>query len=248
MKWESATKKDIKAMAISVTIAELMTIPICTIKTNYQNSMGTVVNTIRSIYTKHGVRGFTSASIPAVACQIINSTGKYSSYEYLKRQGLIKLKNPLIDNIKNSVISGLAVSMITHPLDRFRVSWQVGKKISNDLQQHGLGTLYRGISKTLSKSLIGSITYYPIYDFVKCKVEHPSIASLVSAFISTTIIQPVDYMKTCHLNGNLNLRSLLIGGPFNAIRSCYRGYLLNLARILPHFTIMMTLTEKLKKY
>ena len=75
--------------------------------------------------------------------------------------------------------------------------------------------------------------------------ENAISASFMSAIISTTIMHPIDYLKTRHIYG-LPLYSGF--NPFNY----YKGLALNLARIVPHFVITMTtidtLTNAVKNY
>ncbi len=108
------------------------------------------------------------------------------------------------------------------------------------VKDKGLSVLYRGYSKTFSKVLVGSALFFPLYDYGKQFFNNPIYASLFSSVVSTTIIHPIDYFKTRHIYGS----SLIYD--FN-LRTYYRGYTLNLARVCPHFVITMTLTEYLQK-
>lgn len=54
----------------------------------------------------------------------------------------------------------------------------------------------------------------------------------------TIITQPIDYLKTRQMVGNLI--------NYKNFKLMYTGYVLNLFRIVPHFTIIMVTTDYLK--
>lgn len=222
-------------------IAELATLPICTIKTNYQNtSSNSILETIGVIYKRHGIRTFFAASLPAIGAQMLSTASKFTIYEYLKENRFLELKDhAMLSSMKNGAISGVISSLMTHPLDVIRVAWQMDVKITPQLRQLGPMLFYRGYSKTLSKVLVASSLFFPIYDRCKKEINSPILASCISAVISTSMMQPIDYMKTRHLSG-LN--------PWNGFKvfNYYKGLSLNLIRIVPHFTITMTMIELLK--
>jgi len=72
---------------VGTLFAEVITLPICTIKTVYQNNMTlTIPSTIQSIYKAGGVKGFLSASSPAIITQILSTCSKFTLYEKIKHQ------------------------------------------------------------------------------------------------------------------------------------------------------------------
>lgn len=261
-------KKNIFASASATGIAEILTLPICAIKTNFQvQSHQTISTVIKNIYAKNGLVGFYNASFPAIGSQMISTAGKYSLYQWLKDiarkdQELKNFKffniarkdqalknttsNTYLTNTICGLTSGLTVSLFTHPIDFIRFNWQVNNKIRTEIQNHGIRIIYRGYSKNLMKVVLTSSLLFPVYDQIKTylnnyqKINSPLIASLTASLICTTIIHPVDYMKTVYITGNKMSHNF----SFKNIFKYYRGYLLNLSRVTPHFMITMTLTEK----
>ena len=235
------------ASALGAGVAEIATLPICTVKTNFQNHHLSIINTIKKIYHKSGIKGFYSASYPAIGGQIISSASKYTLY------------NGLTEFIPNvflaGAISGFLSSLITHPIDVIKIYQQMNTPFYLDLRKEGPKLFYRGYSKTFIKATIGSSLFFPLFDTLKdytlyipkfahgkfCQRNEVSLplAALGSALISTSIMQPIDYMKTRQVYGN----SIKLG--FNPI-NYYRGYGLNLTRIVPHFVIMMLTLEAVK--
>jgi len=221
--------------SIATGIAELITLPICTIKTNYQNTGDkTILKTIENIYERGGIRNFYRATMPSVTSQVASTASKYYMYNYLQEKNSIYPNKAL-----NGLLSGIIASIITHPMDCIKIHYQMGIDYRKLLKENGTRVLYRGYTKSFGKICMGSMTYLPIYSYINEKIEHPFISSFLSACLSTIFIHPIDYMKTRHVYG------LNIYNGFN-ITSYYKGIFINLCRIVPHFTIMMTIIDYLK--
>ena len=63
--------RNIVYSSLATSIAELATLPICTIKTNYQNThSNSIINTAKSIYSRGGIKPFYAASVPAIFGQV----------------------------------------------------------------------------------------------------------------------------------------------------------------------------------
>lgn len=222
--------------SISTGIAEIATLPICTIKTNYQNIIPanvSIMKTIQTMYKKNGIKIFYSASIPAISSQILSTSSKFTIYKYLDTHNIIT-KNKLA----NGLIAGILSSLMTHPIDVFKIHWQMQKSVLYEISKNNLLILYRGYSKSFIKSSISCSIYFPLYETLGYYSQNKIINSVVSASIATLIIHPIDYLKTRHIVG------LPLYNGFNPI-NYYRGLTLNMTRIVPHFVITMYCIEKL---
>lgn len=232
---QTNTKNNLFISATSASFAELITLPICTIKTNYQNTESkSIKDTITNMYRNHGIKGFYKASIPSIGGQALSTSSKYTLYRYFESH------NHLLPNkVFNAVLAGILSSLVTHPIDAIKVHKQMNVNILPIIKINPL-VLYRGYSKTFSKILVSSSLFLPLYDTLN-KYYNPMLASFGSAIISTCIMHPIDYLKTRHIYG------LPLYSGINPI-SYYKGIGLNLARIVPHFTIMMTMISYLSTY
>lgn len=227
--------QDLINPALATVAAELFTLPICTVKTNYQNSKSpTIRHTVKTLYGQGGIKNFFQASIPAIASQMLSTSSKYFLYRQFEQKN-----NPehiwWIRTLNGSV-SGLISSLVTHPMDTVKVHWQMGQ----DAPPLCRTNYYRGYSKTLSKYCIGSALFFPLYDgFINSNVP-PTLASFFTAVIATTVLQPIDYAKTRQIYGleHLNKDSIL--------RSYFRGVTLSYARVVPHFIITMSVIKALE--
>ena len=237
MKQHGTLVQNMVASAAATGVAEIITLPICTIKTNHQTK--TTINiptTIRTIYNRSGVFGFYRASAPALGSQILSTSLKYSIY--LQLQNAVG-KNDPVSNVAYGLVAGVSTSLLTHPIEFFKISMQRHVTPMQEVRLFGPGVVYRGYSKNIFQVVISSILFFPVYDTVNRKVQSPLIASFISACISTTLMQPVDYAKTVHI----------AGGRWNhgfSLAPYFRGYTLNMLRVVPHFVIVMTIAEAVK--
>jgi hypothetical protein len=227
------TLHNLGASLIGTGFAEFATLPICTIKTNYQNSGSqSISKTAKMIFQNSGIRGFYAASAPAIIGQMISTSSKYTMYRYLNGNPDYPIKNRFL----NGMTAGIMSSLMTHPLDVVKIHWQMKTPITPEFKKIGPFLLYRGYSKTFAKIAISSSMFFPIYDNVKERVDNHIIASMTSGVISATIMHPVDYLKTRHMAG------LPLYQGFNPL-IYYKGLTLNLMRIVPHFMITMSIIE-----
>ncbi len=213
---------------------EVLTTPIHTIKSRYQNSNNSISNVIGSIH-KGGVSGFFVSSKVAIASQVFASTGRYTAYQSLEHaQPFGSLSN----KFTHGLVGGLSTTLITHPLELCKIYLQMGSKIGPEIKEKGLFVLYRGYSKSLASSSVGSMSLMPLYHLLEEKTDNPILSSILSATISAILIQPIDYM------GTRQAYSLPFWEGVSLIY--FKGLSLNLLRIVPHFTISMAVLRKMK--
>lgn len=217
--------------AIGTLTAEIITLPICTIKTVYQNQQQhSARESIRWIYETYGWRGFISASKPALLSQVVSTSSKYGLYQMMKPE------NPdrMIERMMVGAFSGIIGSFFHHPIDVWKVHVQQGKI----WEWRKWNTWYSGYMGTISKNIVLYSCLFPFYDFYE---EHlpegwgwmkaPCTTMTVSLFV-----QPFDYYRVVRMSG---------GKP--DWRKSYRGYGWMVGRAIPHFAITMWMTEQLKK-
>lgn len=219
--------------ALAASIAEIITLPICTTKTKYQNTNSTsVISTTKSIYKESGIKGFYRALIPAVCGQSFSTSSKYVLYRYIESKQI-----PYSNRFVNGIISGILSSLITHPLDSCKIYMQMNTSIITDIKLNGMfNIVYRGYSKTFFKVILSSALFFPIYDTIREYTNDSILASFASAVISTSIMHPIDYLKTRHIYG------LSLYNGLNPL-TYYKGLSLNLMRIVPHFIITMSIID-----
>lgn len=259
---ESKTHKYIIASASSACIAEIITFPICTLKTNYQNTNGaSIIKIFQNIWNKHGICGFYNASRWGIFSQMLSTSTKYTWYQ--------TLKNTIPNKFLAGVCSGILASLMTHPIDVIKIHYQMRTPFRPELKKHGLSLFYRGYSKTLIKSSIGSLCFFPLYDTFNGYIDNSSIAAMMSSVVSTIILQPIDYMKTRQIYGNFmffqtnsidilskigiklftknTINNLQINHTnvnfIYKVLPYFKGLSLNLGRVVPHFVITMTFID-----
>lgn len=222
--------------ALGSAVAEIITLPVCTLKTNYQNTSSTsIISTAKEMYKSRGLRSFYQASFPAIFSQMISTSSKWVIYRHLEDQHY-----QYSNSIFNGVISGISSSLVTHPIDTIKIHLQMRKPFVPELKTHGIRLFYRGYSKSFSKVCVGSACFFPLNDYCNKRFDNPVLASFFSGLLSTLIIHPLDYLKTRHIYGQTLYQDL---NP----SFYYKGLSLNLLRTVPHFTIMMSTIAYLSK-
>lgn len=229
---EINVKNKLISTSCATLIAESITLPICTIKTVYQNNNLTTINTIKYIYQQNKIKGFFFASTPAILSQILSTSSKFTIYEYIKNKRNTP-KDDIINNSINGGISGILGSLLTHPIDIWKNFNQRNENYINFLQSKNLPLvkkLYSGYSGNISKNIILYSCLYPINDYYNSYFNSYLISAPLTTLTVSFIIQPFDYYKTIKMAGSK---------PTNF----FRGFHLLLLRSLPHFMITMYLSN-----
>jgi hypothetical protein len=218
------------ASTTGIFVAEISTIPICTIKTNYQVNSGSIKDNIKQIYSRNGFWGFYRASLPGIASQIVSTGLKYSLYQKMNQ---IRPPQNQFERMQNGCIGGIGGALLSHPIDVWKNYAQRGEKLTLDFKK-----LYSGLSQSLIKTSVLYTMLFPTYDFYREKTGSSFIAAPLTTLTVSGIIQPIDYLKVRWMAGN-----------FERVRisELYRGYFLMIARSIPHFMIGMWVTEKIKE-
>jgi hypothetical protein len=225
------------ANGTGVLIAEIITLPICTVKTIYQtqNPNLSIKQTINTIYGTRGITGFYNATYSALAAQTISSVSKYTFYNLIKNHRKTNDKD-LFNNAINGASGGILGSLLSHPIDvRKNYQQRYDNNFINDCRKNLLKTLYKGYSQSIVKNVLLYSALYPIYDFYKCNLNQVYMASALTSITICMYLQPIDYIKTNMMAGNKNIQ----------IKNLYKGTTLHLARSIPHFMISMIITEEI---
>lgn len=225
--------KNIISSSIGIIVAETITLPVCTTKTISQTNNMNAIDSFKFIKNNNGLRGFYSSWSYAILSQLFSLTTKYSFY-YLFKDKLIKLNGSetYLSNTIVGVVSGFVSNIFSHPFDYLKVQRQRGKKLCDiDFK------VYRGFSKSLTKSVILTSTIFPIFDLYQ-KHMNIFLASCLTSITVTTFLHPIDFLKVRQIS-NLKLYQ-------NKLGYYYTSYSLNLIRCLPHFVIMMNVTSYIK--
>lgn len=231
-------KNKLLCTGIATLIAEVVTLPICTIKTVYQNNNLSTLNTIKFIKAQNGIRGFFSASKPAIISQIISTTSKFTIYEYIKNKRNTP-KNDILNNSINGAIGGVIGSLFTHPIDVWKNFNQRNESYVQFLQNKNLSVLqklYQGYSGSISKNIVLYSCLFPINDYYNSHFQSNLISAPLTTLTVSLIIQPFDYYKTIKTAQGTNVN-------ITTINNYFRGFHLMLMRSIPHFMLTMYLSN-----
>ena len=207
---------------ISVSLAELIMLPISVVKTNFQNSNKSMFQILNEIIRKRGFLGLYASSVPTIITPILSKSSKYIIYKKLDTDENYPIKNKFI----NGLTTGFITSILTHPLDFIKVHLQMDKPFL-------LRNIYRGYYQTLCKVSISTTLLFPIYENIS-KENNKIISAIFSSIIVTTVLQPLDYLKTRRIYG------LKDGNQY------FRGLSLSFIRRVPNFIIITYLLDNIK--
>jgi hypothetical protein len=225
---------------IGASVAEMITLPICTIKTVYQtNNFNSILTTYKYIYNTNGINGFYNASIPSITSQIISTSSKYTIYMHVKEKRGTS-NNDIINNSINGIIGGLGGSILSHPFDVLKIFKQRNESIVDEYKKIGARIMYRGYSQNIAKNVILYSMLYPLYDFYREHELSNITACICTSLTTSVILQPFELFKTRKIAG----KPLFLG---YSIRNYYKGYIINICRVIPHFCITMSIVDYLKK-
>lgn len=236
------TTKNFTISSIASVIAEISTLPICTIKTIYQTNLThkSLYEVAKNIYLTRGLWGFYNSSIIAILSQTISTATKFTGYTYLKNYRHSQQHN-LFSNMLNGTIAGMISTIFVHPIDVVKVHKQNNFNFMQELKSVGPKLFYRGYTKSLFKNMILTSIIFPFYDFYKYYFCNIYVATILASITATIILHPIDYLKIRHISG----QELY---PKNSgIKYFYRGFHINLMRTMPHFMITMVFIEHMNK-
>jgi hypothetical protein len=244
---------------VGAAVAETVTYPLCTLKSHAQ--VGNLRRAWRDAYHAAVLsRLASSASVGsnwwargawgglyrglryAVMAQTITAAGKWTSYRWLDARSAELPWRSMprdVQRVINSTSTGIAVSLVTHLFDFVRVHCQLSNATSSVRAQ------YRGYSKTLGKTVVGGATYVPIFEHLWRTREWPiTAAAFTASLVSATLAYPFDYAKQRHIYLGHVKERIDTALPF--WRACWTGGSISLARVVPHFAIMMSITGTLE--
>lgn len=248
---DKKTKDNIIASSVGAIAAELLTIPICTLRTNYQTKINyeySTLNYIKEIYKRNGIKSFYNATWASSCSQISSLTIKYTTYENIKRMRNKNKEFPInnfVENCSISILSSWCASIFHHPFDVARIHTQRGDKIREHISKHGIIKVFKaGYGGTLIRNTLTSIIF-PLYDMYKDLLKKNNINNMILAPIltsatSTILLYPLDYIR------NRQMSNLEWNHGWN-LTKYYRGITFGLCRNTLHFSVFCYGAEYVKR-
>ena len=206
----------------------LISHPIDTIKTNYQEGLKLNFN-LRSLY-----RGL-KAPLIGISLEKAIVFGTYAlAYNNLGNHGL------------SGALAGFTASFIVTPYERIKILLQTGKEV----KLNNITGLFQGLSATFYREVPGFAIYFSLFNYLKDKVvKERGEINMIEAFsygglsgaVSWVFIYPQDRIKT-HIqsfNNKITFRES-VRYILSESGGLYRGFHLALLRAIPlHATTFM---------
>lgn len=268
--------RDLIMTCTASSVAELVTLPLDTIRINVQNNQIRPKQAIKNIYNDLGVMGFYRSVIPSVL-RSGSSTGiRLGLYQYMLKHNEMNISKPILGGI-----CGLTSQLISMPFDviKSQIQGQIGITAKNQLtmsyrlkhiwSNYGIKGFYKGYWQIAQRSCIISSIQGPLYftlhdeilpnnifvnDFLNywklsATYSYHSISAILTTLTVTSVVYPIDLCKTIAMNNYNKYSSYHIIKELinnNGISSIYRGITISFIRALPHFWLTTAILQSLK--
>lgn len=195
-------------------------------------------NVIQKIYTIEGLRGFYKGLGINITRTSYMQSIRFLCFDDLRASyGLIV----------GSLMSSIMQTIFTHPLENIKTRmlkdigglgvWDTLKKVN--IEEGLTRGLYKGVTSSGVIGCLFVVTDFGIYNTIKDKyqVYHtPFFSGCLSGTIAHSVIYPIDTYMRQTINGISSY----------TIKSLYRGFFINIIRVIPTGGIHYYLYEKLR--
>lgn len=236
--------------AVAGAAAEILTHPIYTVKNTMETSRKKLFASVELVLKSKGVGGFYSGVQFSTTRQIFSTGARFGFYRPVEAWvSSMEAMNSRFYAAKflSGAISGLVSNFVVHPFDVLCITAQragvpitaglVGPTIRERLAKEGIAFVYSGFSVGFLRNFLVGALVFPLNDAavhlfkvrgLDTAVYTKAVAPITASLIATSIIQPIDFVKTRWTQK----QPLWFG--WNP-RTYYRGWSMNMLRVVPHF-------------
>jgi Mitochondrial carrier protein len=237
----------------SAGIAELITLPLDTIKVNIQTAPNKtkIYPIIDSIWTKYGVKGFYNSVFASIGRQTTMTgirLGLYDYYKPQKGQIMVGAMCGLVGNLASMPFDVLKTKMQKNPKE-YRTTIQSITKIYNAKHLKGF---YVGLVPTVQRSMLISGVQLPLYTNLQKMIPidnlfiRTTMVSVITTMIVTSVVYPFDLCKSIMMTQKDKQTVFQILKDLK-LRKIYNGVSVGVGRAIPHFLITTICYEKFKE-
>ena len=221
---------DLGSAAIGGFVAEITTYPIKSLKNVFQTNDHTLTKVIRDL----GKRGFYRGTLPTFMSKGVSVALKYTLYQSLKVKISEKIPNKTLAKVVSGATGGAIGVIFTQPMFVWMLCLQRGEVMKPQYA-------FRGVIVNIFRTIPLYSMLFPLYDSYYVWTKDPFLSSLLTTMTTTTVLQPIEYIRTNHAAGRLI-------GLKTPIKTLYRGTGLAFIRNSAHLSITMILIENIKSY
>jgi solute carrier family 25 aspartate/glutamate transporter 12/13 len=220
--------------------------PIDVIKTKMQNQSTNILykngfDCCKKIWLSDGLYGFYRGSLIQLLC-----VGPEKAIKLYAYKNTVNNSDNLITHFYGGLVAGTCQVMITCPYEMIKINLQMENKIK-------FSKLYSGISACFLRDIPFSGIYFPIYFYLKEKLNYNSflsgsLAGVPASFLCT----PADVIKTrmqTLRNDNINpkiLETIKVIYKNEGLSAFFKGSSWRVIRSSPQFGITLFFYEYLK--
>ncbi|ESN99191.1 hypothetical protein HELRODRAFT_155958 [Helobdella robusta] len=257
---------------------------------NYQVHYKNVVHAFYVIAKKDGILALQNGLVPALWYQLFMNGIRLGVYETLDNWGFIRLNGEQVSPFRSVIAAGLSGcvgAFVGSPFFMVKIQLQsmavkdiaVGHQhchhsmreaINTIYKQHGLFGLWRGVSSSVPRVMVGSATQLTTFSFFKQKIVDAKIfksphdwkngftASMISGLVVVFFMTPFDVVSTRVYNQGVCPEGK--GMFYNGVVDCfikvfkseglwgfYKGWGASLFRVGPHTVLTLLFWDQLKQ-
>ncbi len=169
---------------VSSGLAELVTVPIDTVKVHLQANISQsipsktnpILRSVKEIYRYDGIKGFYRSSVASVGRQMLSGGVRMGLFDWINlywKKDTYTTSQKIISNMGQGAICGVVSSSISMPFDLVKTRVQAVQGTSQNMgvtgmikyvwKQHGLVGFYHGYRQTMERSVSISMIQMPVY-------------------------------------------------------------------------------------
>jgi len=234
-----------------------------------------------------GPRGLYSGLSAALLRQVFYSGPRFATYDVLKSKfGSTKVTSgqlPLWQTVPMAALAGAFGALVSTPCDVAMVRLQADSNRPVELRRNyknvfdaltritkeeGISTLWRGVTPTVARAMLVTVGHLAAYDSIKHSLIKTGsfkdnvitqlTASIIAAFLSSVLSEPIDVAKTRMMNMartssgvplySSTLDCLRKTVASEGIRGLYKGLTPTFARQCPYVVVTWLTAEQIKRH
>lgn len=241
----------------------------------------TLVAATMQVIKRNGFLSLYNGLTASILRQLSYSTVRFGIYEAAKQKMIRTNNDqtvlPLMESMILATVSGAIGGLVGTPADVVNVRMQNDVKLEPQFKRnyrnafHGLrqiykqeGTLalYRGSTMVMARSILVSIGQLAMYDqykhwlvtrarLLENEMKTHIISSIFTCITITTLVQPLDVLKTRIMNQSAFKRKTIYTAINNLYRisgakGFYKGFIPALIRVAPHTILVFVIYEQMR--
>lgn len=237
---ESNVARSLIAGSVSGVLARFGTAPMDTMKIRLQitpgsSGQGHVLNVVKEMLHKEGIRGFWKGNVPGLLMYVVYGGVQFSTYTFYN--GLLSPLgwNSQWHSFVVGALAGMSSSLVSYPFDVLRTRFvadrsrqlsRLGATVAQVIRENGVQGLFKGLTASMVTITLTTSILFTTYESVRIYCDRPNpnaaqrtldtLASPIAGFVSKLATFPLDTVRRRLVLSNSN--------DHDRFASLYRSY------------------------